>query len=243
LTQYLVEAGYAKKGRIGCTQPRRVAAMSVAARVAQEMNVKLGHEVGYTVRFEDCSSDKTIVKYLTDGMLLREFLGEPDLKTYSVIIIDEAHERTLSTDVLFGLIKDIARYRPDIKILISSATLDADQFSRYWDDAPVFVVPGRRYPVNICQSNTQRGIPTSCTWLFLVSLPTLRSRRTRLFFCFVAWCFFRLYEGSRGRLPGRVRGDRAANSHDATSGRHSSTHLHCTEFYACDKGHLCGRCG
>jgi len=149
LTQYLVEAGYAKKGRIGCTQPRRVAAMSVAARVAQEMNVKLGAEVGYTVRFEDCSSDRTIVKYMTDGMLLREFLGEPDLKSYSVMIIDEAHERTLSTDVLFGLVKDIARYRPDIKILISSATLDADKFSRYWDDAPVFVVPGRRYPVNI----------------------------------------------------------------------------------------------
>jgi len=149
LTQYLVEAGYAKKGRIGCTQPRRVAAMSVAARVAQEMNVKLGQEVGYTIRFEDCSSERTIVKYLTDGMLLREFLGEPDLKSYSCLIIDEAHERTLHTDILFGLIKDIARYRPDIKILISSATLDAEKFSNYFDEAPVFEVPGRRYPVSI----------------------------------------------------------------------------------------------
>jgi pre-mRNA-splicing factor ATP-dependent RNA helicase DHX16 len=87
--QYLHEAGYSKKGMIGCTQPRRVAAMSVAARVADEMGVKLGAEVGYSIRFEDCTSDRTIVKYMTDGMLLREFLGEPDLKSYSVLMIDE----------------------------------------------------------------------------------------------------------------------------------------------------------
>mmetsp|Transcript_24627 Transcript_24627/g.59278 ORF Transcript_24627/g.59278 Transcript_24627/m.59278 type:complete len:793 (-) Transcript_24627:146-2524(-) len=147
--QYLYEAGYHKKGIIGCTQPRRVAAMSVAARVAQEMGTKLGHEVGYSIRFEDCTSDSTRVKYMTDGMLLREFLGEPDLKSYSVMMIDEAHERTLHTDVLFGLIKDIARFREDIKILISSATLNATKFSNYFDEAPVFKVPGRRYPVDI----------------------------------------------------------------------------------------------
>lgn len=92
-------------GQIGCTQPRRVAAMSVAARVAEEMGVKLGSEVGYSIRFEDYTSEKTILKYMTDGMLLREFLTEPDLASYSVIIIDEAHERTLHTDVLFGLVK------------------------------------------------------------------------------------------------------------------------------------------
>ena len=97
--------------------------MSVAARVAQEVGCKLGHEVGYSIRFEDCSSDKTIIKYMTDGMLLREFLGEPDLKSYTVLIIDEAHERSLHTDILFGLVKDVARYRPDLKLLISSATL------------------------------------------------------------------------------------------------------------------------
>lgn len=147
--QYLYEEGYASKGCIGCTQPRRVAAMSVAARVAQEMGVKLGHEVGYSIRFEDCTSQRTRVKYLTDGMLLREFLGEPDLKSYSVMMIDEAHERTLHTDVLFGLMKDISRFRPDIKLLISSATLDAQKFSDYFDDAPIFVIPGRRYPVDI----------------------------------------------------------------------------------------------
>jgi len=147
--QYLYEAGYHKKGIIGCTQPRRVAAMSVAARVAEEMGTKLGHEVGYSIRFEDCTSDSTKVKYMTDGMLLREFLGEPDLGSYSVMMIDEAHERTLHTDVLFGLIKDIARFRQDIKILISSATLNATKFSNYFDEAPVFKIPGRRYPVDI----------------------------------------------------------------------------------------------
>jgi pre-mRNA-splicing factor ATP-dependent RNA helicase DHX16 len=106
IPQYLYEAGYTKGGKkIGCTQPRRVAAMSVAARVAEEMGVKLGYEVGYSIRFEDCTSEKTVLKYMTDGMLLREFLTEPDLASYSVLMIDEAHERTLHTDVLFGLVK------------------------------------------------------------------------------------------------------------------------------------------
>ncbi|KAM7535766.1 hypothetical protein Aperf_G00000095043 [Anoplocephala perfoliata] len=150
IPQYLYESGYCADGkRIGCTQPRRVAAMSVAARVAQEMNVKLGLEVGYSVRFEDCTSDRTVVKYMTDGMLLREFLTEPDLASYSVMMIDEAHERTLHTDVLFGLVKDVARFRPDLKLLISSATLDAQKFSQFFDDAPIFRIPGRRYPVDI----------------------------------------------------------------------------------------------
>ncbi|KAL8456409.1 hypothetical protein ACS0TY_034569 [Phlomoides rotata] len=149
IPQYLHEAGYSKRGKIGCTQPRRVAAMSVAARVSQEMGVKLGHEVGYSIRFEDCTSEKTLLKYMTDGMLLREFLGEPDLASYSVIMVDEAHERTLSTDVLFGLVKDISRFRPDLKLLISSATLDAEKFSDYFDSAPIFKIPGRRYPVEI----------------------------------------------------------------------------------------------
>ncbi|KAF5752603.1 putative pre-mRNA-splicing factor ATP-dependent RNA helicase DHX16 isoform X1 [Tripterygium wilfordii] len=149
IPQYLHEAGYTKRGKVGCTQPRRVAAMSVAARVSQEMGVKLGHEVGYSIRFEDCTSEKTVLKYMTDGMLLREFLGEPDLASYSVVMVDEAHERTLSTDILFGLVKDIARFRPDLKLLISSATLDAEKFSNYFDSAPIFKIPGRRFPVEI----------------------------------------------------------------------------------------------
>ncbi|KAG5651047.1 hypothetical protein H0H81_010081, partial [Sphagnurus paluster] len=150
LPQYLHEAGFTANGmKVGCTQPRRVAAMSVAARVAEEMGTKVGYEVGYSIRFEDCTSDKTVVKYMTDGMLLREFLTEPDLAGYSALIIDEAHERTLSTDILFALIKDIARFRPELRILISSATLNADEFSTYFDGAPAFYVPGRMFPVDI----------------------------------------------------------------------------------------------
>ena len=150
IPQYMWEAGFAKEGqKIGCTQPRRVAAMSVSARVAEEAGCKLGNEVGYSIRFEDCTSEKTKLKYMTDGMLLREFLGEPDLASYAVMMVDEAHERTLHTDILFGLVKDIARFRPEIKLLISSATLDAEKFSEYFDFAPIFRIPGRRYPVDI----------------------------------------------------------------------------------------------
>ncbi|KAL8852733.1 MAG: hypothetical protein Q9221_002363 [Calogaya cf. arnoldii] len=150
IPQYLHEAGYTNDGmKVGCTQPRRVAAMSVAARVAEEMGVKVGNEVGYSIRFEDATSDKTILKYMTDGMLLREFLTEPDLGAYSALMIDEAHERTLHTDILFGLVKDIARFRPELKLLISSATMDAQKFAKYFDDAPIFNIPGRRYPVDI----------------------------------------------------------------------------------------------
>lgn len=150
IPQFLHHAGFTKNDmKIGCTQPRRVAAMSVASRVAEEMGYKLGNEVGYSIRFEDCTSERTMIKYMTDGMLLREFLGEPDLASYSVMIIDEAHERTLHTDVLFGLVKDIARFRPDLKLLISSATLDAEKFSEFFDDAPIFRIPGRRFPVDI----------------------------------------------------------------------------------------------
>ncbi|WVR05915.1 hypothetical protein IAU60_002941 [Kwoniella sp. DSM 27419] len=150
LPQYLYEAGYCKNGmKVGCTQPRRVAAMSVAARVADEMGVRLGQEVGYSIRFEDMTSDKTVLKYMTDGMLLREFLTDPELSTYSALVIDEAHERTLSTDILFGLIKDIARFRPELRLLISSATLNAQKFADFFDQAPIFDVPGRRYPVDM----------------------------------------------------------------------------------------------
>jgi pre-mRNA-splicing factor ATP-dependent RNA helicase DHX16 len=150
LPQYLHEAGYTKDGlKVGCTQPRRVAAMSVAARVAEEMGVKVGNEVGYSIRFEDNTSDKTILKYMTDGMLLREFMTEPDLAAYSALMIDEAHERTVHTDILLALVKDLARERPDLKLLISSATMNAEKFAKYFDDAPIFNIPGRRYPVDI----------------------------------------------------------------------------------------------
>eukprot|EP00927_Polykrikos_kofoidii_P041813 TRINITY_DN35666_c0_g1_i1.p1 TRINITY_DN35666_c0_g1~~TRINITY_DN35666_c0_g1_i1.p1 ORF type:complete len:1031 (-),score=239.10 TRINITY_DN35666_c0_g1_i1:299-3391(-) len=149
IPQFLHEVGYTKIGKVGCTQPRRVAAMSVASRVATELGVKVGHEVGYKIRFEDCTTDRTIIEYMTDGMLLRQFLNEPDMASYSVMIVDEAHERTLHTDVLFGLVKDVSRFREDLKLIISSATLDAEKFSEYFDNAPIFNIPGRRFPVSI----------------------------------------------------------------------------------------------
>ena len=148
LPQYLHEAGYTKGGmKIGVTQPRRVAAMSVAQRVAEEVGVKIGNEVGYAIRFEDCTNDKTVIKYMTDGHLLKEIVDAPDLNEYSCIMIDEAHERTIDSDVLLALLKDLALAREDLRIIISSATLSADKFSDYFAGAPVFFFPGRPYPV------------------------------------------------------------------------------------------------
>ena len=106
-----------KRRGVACTQPRRVAAMSVAQRVANEMDVPLGQEVGYSIRFEDCSSQKTILKYMTDGMLLREAMSDPLLESYACVLLDEAHERTLATDILMGLLKEVAKQRPDIKLI------------------------------------------------------------------------------------------------------------------------------
>lgn len=152
LPQYLLEDGYTEGGKfqIAVTQPRRVAATAVATRVADEMNVVLGKEVGYSIRFEDkTTAGETVLKYMTDGMLLREFLEDPELKKYSCIMIDEAHERTLATDILLGLLKDILPHRKDMKLLISSATMNATRFSRFFNNCPIFNVPGRRYPVDI----------------------------------------------------------------------------------------------
>uniref|UniRef100_A0A1I7ZGT4 RNA helicase n=1 Tax=Steinernema glaseri TaxID=37863 RepID=A0A1I7ZGT4_9BILA len=150
MTQYMVEAGFGGKGRkVGCTQPRRVAAMSVAKRVSEEFGCRLGQEVGYTIRFEDCTSPDTQIKYMTDGMLLRECLVDPELKGYSCIMLDEAHERTIHTDVLFGLLKGIVKRRKDLKLIVTSATLDACKFSEYFYEAPIFTIPGRTFPVEI----------------------------------------------------------------------------------------------
>lgn len=152
LTQYLAEGGYANDGMIGCTQPRRVAAMSVAKRVAEEVGCKLGEEVGYTIRFEDCTSPSTKIKYMTDGMLQREVLLDPNLRKYTVIMLDEAHERTIATDVLFGLLKKTLKRRPDLKVIVTSATLDAAKFSEYFNQCPIFTIPGRTYPVETMYS-------------------------------------------------------------------------------------------
>ena len=152
LTQYLAEGGFANRGMIGCTQPRRVAAISVAKRVAEEVGCTLGQEVGYTIRFEDRTSPETKIKYMTDGILQREVLLDPNLRKYSVIMLDEAHERTIATDVLFGLLKKTLKRRPDLKVIVTSATLDADKFSEYFNKCPIFTIPGRTYPVEIMYS-------------------------------------------------------------------------------------------
>ncbi|RYP39487.1 hypothetical protein DL767_002221 [Monosporascus sp. MG133] len=149
LTQFLHEDGYTKLGMIGCTQPRRVAAMSVAKRVAEEMEVKLGSTVGYAIRFEDCTSKDTVIKYMTDGVLLRESLNEPDLDRYSCVIMDEAHERALNTDVLMGLFNKILQRRRDLKLIVTSATMNSKRFSEFFGGAPEFFIPGRTFPVDI----------------------------------------------------------------------------------------------
>lgn len=154
LTQFLYEDGYAKKGLIGCTQPRRVAAMSVAKRVSEEMECELGSTVGYAIRFEDVTSKDTAIKYMTDGVLLRESLTNPDLDQYSCIIMDEAHERAMNTDVLMGLIKKVLARRRDLKLIVTSATMNAERFSRFYGGAPEFFIPGRTFPVDIQYSRS-----------------------------------------------------------------------------------------
>ncbi|XP_025682922.1 probable pre-mRNA-splicing factor ATP-dependent RNA helicase DEAH4 [Arachis hypogaea] len=153
LSQMLYRRGYADSARIAITQPRRVAAVTVARRVAQELGVQLGEEVGYAIRFEDRTSHRTRIKYLTDGVLLRESLVNPELNEYSVIILDEAHERSLNTDILMGLMKRLAKIRTsNLKVLITSATLDGDKVSNFFRDCPVLTIPGKLYPVEILYS-------------------------------------------------------------------------------------------
>ncbi|KQK03276.1 probable pre-mRNA-splicing factor ATP-dependent RNA helicase DEAH9 [Brachypodium distachyon] len=166
IPQYLKEAGWAEGGRlIGCTQPRRLAVQTVASRVAEEVGVKLGEEVGYTIRFEDQTNPgMTMIKFLTDGVLIREMMEDPLLTKYSVIMIDEAHERSISTDILLGLLKKIQRRRPELRLIISSATIEARSMSTFFsirrknslpesaDDLPnpepaILSVEGRGYTV------------------------------------------------------------------------------------------------
>ncbi|KAL5058158.1 hypothetical protein RYX36_029762 [Vicia faba] len=150
LSQMLHRRRYSK---IAVTQPRRVAAVSVARRVAQELGVQLGEEVGYAIRFEDRTSRNTRIKYLTDGVLLRESLADPELNDYSVIILDEAHERSLNTDILMGLMKRLVKLRPsNLKVLITSATLDGDKVSKFFGECPVLNIPGKLYPVEVLYS-------------------------------------------------------------------------------------------
>ncbi|KAF5212937.1 hypothetical protein E0198_000449 [Clavispora lusitaniae] len=178
LPQYLYEAGYTKAPnsdiplKIGCTQPRRVAATSVATRVAEEVGCVLGEEVGYCIRFDDTTSQKTAIKYVTDGMLLREFMADPLLSTYSALMIDEAHERTVSTEIVLTLLKDIIKERKDLKLIVASATINATKFSEYFDGAPIFNIPGRRFPVDICYTKSPEAnyIQAAITTVFQIHL-------------------------------------------------------------------------
>ena len=117
--------------------------------MAEEFGCQLGQEIGYTIRFEDCTSPSTLIKYMTDGMLMREYLADNNLSKYIAIMLDEAHERTIHTDVLFGLLKQLLKKREDFKLIVTSATLDAEKFSRYFFDCPIFTIPGRTFPVEI----------------------------------------------------------------------------------------------
>ena len=141
--------GRGTRGLIGHTQPRRIAANTVANRIAEELKTKLGEKVGYQVRFSDQSSDQTLIKVMTDGILLAEIQNDPYLNKYDTLIIDEAHERSLNIDFLLGYLKQLLSRRPDLKLIITSATIDLEKFSAHFNQAPVIEVSGRTYPVDV----------------------------------------------------------------------------------------------
>ncbi|XP_036693764.1 ATP-dependent RNA helicase DHX33 isoform X1 [Balaenoptera musculus] len=154
IPQYLYEGGIGRQAVIAVTQPRRVAAISLATRVSDEKRTELGKLVGYTVRFDDVTSEDTKIKFLTDGMLLREAISDSLLRKYSCVILDEAHERTIHTDVLFGVVKAAQKRRKELgklplKVIVMSATMDVDLFSQYFSGAPVLYLEGRQHPIQI----------------------------------------------------------------------------------------------
>jgi ATP-dependent helicase HrpA len=144
-----LDAGLGIEAKIGCTQPRRVAALSISRRIAEELNVTWGREVGCKIRFDDRSSGQTYIKLMTDGILLAETQGDPDLAEYNAIILDEAHERSLNIDFLLGHLKGLLSRRKDLKLIVTSATIDTQAFSRHFDNAPIIEVSGRLYPVEV----------------------------------------------------------------------------------------------
>ncbi|MBX3737848.1 MAG: ATP-dependent RNA helicase HrpA [Candidatus Didemnitutus sp.] len=149
IPKMVLAAGGGTRGKIACTQPRRVAAASVSRRVAEELNVDWGKEVGCKIRFADQTSAQTVVKFMTDGMLLAELQGDPELREYDAIIVDEAHERSLNIDFILGHLRRLRLRRPDLKIVITSATIDTQAFSDAFDGAPIVEVSGRTYPVEV----------------------------------------------------------------------------------------------
>ena len=149
LPKMCLEAGLDRRGRIGCTQPRRVAAMSISRRVAEEMGVTWGREVGCKMRFNNDTSRDTRVKFMTDGILLAEIQSDPMLRAYSALILDEAHERSLNIDFLLGHLQGLLQKRADLKVIITSATIDTEAFSKAFGGAPVIEVSGRLFPVDV----------------------------------------------------------------------------------------------
>src|SRR5271167_3404668 len=160
-----LEAGLGVEATIGCTQPRRVAALAISRRIAEELNVRWGAEVGCKIRFDDRTSPRTCIKLMTDGILLAETQGDLSLSEYNCIIVDEAHERSLNIDFLLGHLKGLLARRQDLKLIITSATIDTATFSRAFNDAPVIEVSGRVYPVEVIyapldQASEERGDET-----------------------------------------------------------------------------------
>ncbi len=149
LPKMCLELGRGVKGLIGHTQPRRIAARSVATRIAEELKSELGSTIGYKVRFNDQMSDNTLVKLMTDGILLAEIQNDRYLNQYDTLIIDEAHERSLNNDFILGYLKQILAKRPDLKVIITSATIDVERFSKHFSNAPIIEVSGRTYPVEV----------------------------------------------------------------------------------------------
>jgi len=147
LPKIWMELGRGTHGMIGHTQPRRLAARTVATRIAEEMECELGSYVGYKVRFNDQVSDRSQVKLMTDGILLAEIQNDRFLSQYDTIIIDEAHERSLNIDFIMGYLRELLPKRPDLKVVITSATIDPERFSKHFNNAPIIEVSGRTYPV------------------------------------------------------------------------------------------------
>lgn len=148
IPKFLLECGLGGKGWIGCTQPRRVAALSVAQRIAEELQVNYGAEVGAKIRFTDETRKNSVIKVMTEGILLNELQDDPMLEAYEAIVIDEAHERSLNIDFILGCLRNLLKKREDLKIVITSATIDTERFSKAFDDAPIIEVSGRMYPVD-----------------------------------------------------------------------------------------------